>query len=171
MPLGVHGDKGSWQVVKRIKEGKPVIIHGDGTSLWTITHNSDFAKGFVGLMGNIHAIGEAVQIMSDESVTWNQIYQCIAASLGVELKPVYVSSSYLAAHSDYDFTGSLIGDKANSVVFDCSKLKSLVPDFVATKRADQGIRETIEYVLAHPECQTEDSDFDEWCDEIIERMK
>ena len=171
VPLGVHGDKGSWQVVKRIKEGKPVIIHGDGTSLWTITHNSDFAKGFVGLMGNIHAIGEAVQIMSDESVTWNQIYQCIAAALGVELKPVYVSSSYLASHSDYDFTGSLIGDKANSVVFDCSKLKSLVPDFVATKRADQGIRETIEYVLAHPECQTEDPDFDKWCDEIIGKMK
>ena len=171
VPLGVHGAKGSWQVVKRIKEGKPVIIHGDGTSLWTITHNSDFAKGFVGLMGNIHAIGEAVQIMSDESVTWNQIYQCIADSLGVDLKPVYVSSTYLASHSDYDFTGSLIGDKANSVVFDCSKLKSLVPDFVATKRADQGIRETIEYVLAHSECQIEDPDFDKWCDEIIERMK
>ena len=171
VPLGVHGDKGSWQVVKRIKEGKPVIIHGDGTSLWTITHNSDFAKGFVGLMGNIHAIGEAVQIMSDESVTWNQIYQCIADSLGVELKPVYVSSTYLASHSDYDFTGSLIGDKANSVVFDCSKLKSLVPDFVATKRADQGIRETIEYVLAHKECQVEDPDFDKWCDEIISSLR
>ena len=167
VPLGVHGDKGSWQVVKRIKEGKPVIIHGDGTSLWTITHNSDFVKGFVGLMGNIHAIGEAVQIMSDESVTWNQIYQCIADTLGVELKAVHVSSEYLAAHSDYDFTGSLIGDKANSVVFDCSKLKSLVPDFVATKRTDQGIRETIEYVLAHPEYQVEDPDFDKWCDEII----
>lgn len=170
VPLGVHGDKGSWQVVKRIKEGKPVIIHGDGTSLWTITHNSDFAKGFVGLMGNIHAIGEAVQIMSDESVTWNQIYQCIADSLGVELKAVHVSSEYLAAHSDYDFTGSLIGDKANSVVFDCSKLKSLVPDFAATKRADQGIRETIEYVLAHPECQKDDPDFDKWCDEIISKV-
>lgn len=171
VPLGVHGDKGSWQVVKRIKEGKPVIIHGDGTTLWTITHNSDFAKGFVGLMGNIHAIGEAVQIMSDESLTWNQIYQCIADSLGVELKAVHVSSEYLAAHSNYDFTGSLIGDKANSVVFDCSKLKSLVPDFIATKRADQGIRETIEYVLSHPECQVEDPEFDKWCEEIVERMK
>ena len=171
VPLGVHGDKGSYQVVKRIKEGKPVIIHGDGTSLWTLTHNSDFAKGFVGLMGNIHAIGEAVQIMSDESVTWNQIYQSIADALSVDLKAVYVSSAYLAAHSNYDFTGSLIGDKANSVVFDCSKLKALVPDFVATKRADQGIRETVEYVLSHPECQVEDPDFDKWCDEIIAKMK
>lgn len=170
VPLGVHGDKGSYQVVKRIKEGKPVIIHGDGTSLWTITHNSDFAKGFVGLMGNIHAIGEAVQIMSDESVTWNQIYECIAKTLGVKLNPVYVSSTYLASHSNYDFTGSLIGDKANSVVFDCSKLKSLVPDFVATKRADMGIRETVEYVMSHKECQIEDPEFDKWCEEIIKKQ-
>ena len=171
VPLGVHGDKGSYQVVKRIKEGKPVIIHGDGTSLWTLTHNSDFAKGFVGLMANIHAIGEAVQIMSDESVTWNQIYECIAKSLGVELKAVYAPSTYLASHSNYDFTGSLIGDKANSVVFDCSKLKALMPDFVATKRVDQGIRETVEYVMNHKECQIEDPEFDKWCDEIIAKLK
>lgn len=170
VPLGVHGKNGSYQVVKRIKEGKPVIIHGDGTSLWTITHNSDFAKGFVGLMGNIHAIGEAVQIMSDESVTWNQIYECIAKTLGVKLNPVYVSSTYLAKHSNYDFTGSLIGDKANSVVFDCSKLKSLVPDFVATVRVDEGIRNTVKYVLNHSECQKEDPDFDKWCDEIISKF-
>ncbi len=170
VPLGVHGEKGSFQVVKRIKEGKPVIIHGDGTSLWTLTHNSDFAKGFVGLMGNIHAIGEAVQIMSDESVTWNQIYECIARSLGVKLNSVYVSSSYLAKNSNYDFTGSLIGDKANSVVFDCSKLKSLVPDFVATVRVDEGIKNTVEYVMSHPECQTEDKEFDKWCDQIIAKL-
>jgi len=171
VPLGVHGNNGSYQVVKRIKEGKPVIIHGDGTTLWTLTHNSDFAKGFVGLMGNIHAIGEAVQIMSDESVTWNQIYGVIAKALGVELKAVYAPSTYLAAHSSYDFTGSLIGDKANSVVFDCSKLKALVPDFVATKRVDQGIRETVEYVMSHPECQKEDPEFDSWCDKIAEALK
>ena len=170
VPLGVHGDKGSFQVIKRIQEGKPVIIHGDGTSLWTLTHNSDFAKGFVGLMGNIHAIGEAVQIMSDESVTWNQIYECIAQSLGVELKAVYAPSTYLAKHSNYDFTGSLIGDKANSVVFDCSKLKALVPDFVATKRVDQGIKETVDYVLSHPECQIEDKEFDAWCDKIFKEL-
>ncbi len=171
VPLGVHGNNGSFQVLKRIKEGRPVIIHGDGTSLWTLTHNSDFAKGFVGLMGNVHAIGEAVQIMSDESVTWNQIYGCIAKALGVELNPFYVSSTYLAAHSDYDFTGSLIGDKANSVVFDCSKLKSLVPGFVATKRMDQGIREAVEYVFSHPECQKADPEFDSWCDMIVDKLK
>ena len=171
VPLGVHGEKGSFQVVKRIKEGKPVIIHGDGTSLWTITHNSDFAKGFTGLMGNIHAIGQAVQITSDESVTWNQIYECVAKALGVELKPVYISSKYLSDHCYYDLAGGLLGDKANSVVFDCSKLKSLVPDFVATKRADQGIRETVEYIMSHKECQTEDPEFDRWCDQTIDKFK
>ena len=85
IPLGVQGSKGAWQVAKRMLENKPVIIHGDGTSLWTMTHNRDFAKGFIGLMGNIHAIGESVHITSDESLTWNQIYQAIADALGVKL--------------------------------------------------------------------------------------
>ncbi len=171
VPLGVHGDKGSWQVVKRMLEGKPVIIHGDGTSLWTMTHNSDFAKGFIGLMGNIHAIGEAFQITSDESVTWNQIYKAIADTLGVEFKPYYVPSDFLHAVSNYDFEGSLIGDKANSVVFDNSKLKKAVPDFVATVRYDQGIRKTVEYVLSHEEFQTPDPEFDAWCDKVINALE
>ena len=171
VPLGVHGSKGSWQVVKRIMEGKPVIIHGDGTSLWTMTHNSDFAKAFVGLLCNIHAIGEAVQITSDETVTWNQIYASIASHLGVELNPCYVPSTFLAQVSDYDFEGSLIGDKANSVVFDNSKLHRLVPGFAATKLFDQGIAETIDYVLAHKEYQIEDPEFDEWCDRVAAAME
>ena len=171
IPLGAHGEKGSYSVIKRMLEGKPVIIHGDGTSLWTITHNSDFAKGFVGLMGNIHAIGEAVQITSDESVTWNQIYQIIADALHVKLNAVHVASEFLDACSDYDFAGSLLGDKANTVVFDNSKLKRLVPGFTATVRADQGIRSTIEYVLSHPECQVEDPEFDDWCDRVIEALE
>ncbi|MEK4435601.1 SDR family oxidoreductase [Paenibacillus sp. FSL K6-2862] len=167
VPLGVHGAKGSWQVLKRIREGKPVIIHGDGTSLWTITHNSDFAKGFIGLMGNIHAIGESVHITSDESVTWNQIYEIIAGGLGVKLNAVHVPSEFLAACSDQDLRGGLLGDKANTVVFDNSKLKRLVPEFVATTRADQGIRKTIQYMLDHPELQTEDPEFDVWCDKVV----
>lgn len=174
IPLGVHGKKGSWQVAKRMLEGKPVIIHGDGTSLWTMTHNSDFAKGFVGLMGNIHAIGESFQITSDETVTWNQVYQSIANVLGVELKAVHVASEFLAAVGDplgFDFTGSLIGDKANSVVFDNSKLKKAVLGFCATTRFDQGIRKTIENVLAHPELQEEDTEFDEWCDKVIAALE
>ena len=167
VPLGVHGDRGSWQVVKRIMDGKPVIIHGDGTSLWTITHNSDFAKGYVGLIGNPAAIGEAFHITSDESVTWNEIYQAIADALGKELHPFYISSESLAAMSRYDFTGSLIGDKANSVHFDNSKLRRLVPDFKAEISAKEGIARTVQYVLQHPEFQSEDEEFDLWCDDLI----
>jgi nucleoside-diphosphate-sugar epimerase len=167
VPLGVHGKGGSWQVVKRIMEGKPVIIHGDGTSLWTITHNSDFAKAYAGLIGKREAIGEAFHITSDQSVTWNQIYQYIADALGVDLIPYYVSSEMLADMSDYDLTGSLIGDKANSVIFDNTKVKSLVPDFEATVSAKEGIEKTVRYILAHPELQKDDPEFDRWCDEII----
>ena len=107
LPLGAHGDNGSFQIVKRMLAGKPVIVHGDGTTLWTITFNTDFAKGFVGLMGNPHAIGEAFQITNDESLTWNQIYQLLADKLGVEYKPYYVSSDYLDAVAPYDYRGGL----------------------------------------------------------------
>lgn len=167
VPLGVHGDKGSFQVLKRMLEGKPVIIHGDGTSLWTMTHNTDFAKGYVGLMGNPHAIGEAFQITNDETLTWNQIYSTIARCLGVELKPYYVSSYFLAATGKYDMLGSLIGDKANSVVFDNRKLKNAVPDFRPTVRFEQGVAEAIANVMSHPELQQEDPAFDAWCDQVI----
>lgn len=167
VPLGVHGNNGSWQVLKRMIEGKPVIVHGDGTTLWTITHNSDFAKGFIGLMGNPHAIGEAFQITNDESLTWNQIYEIIANTLNVEFNPYYVSSSYLDAVSDYDFEGGLIGDKANTVVFDNQKLKNAVPGLNMTVRAEVGIRNTIEHILQNTELQVEDPDFDAWCDKVI----
>ena len=171
VPLGVHGDNGSYQVLKRMLEGKPVIIHGDGTSLWTMTHNSDFAKGFCGLIGNPHAIGEAFQITNDETLTWNQIYQCIADVLGVELKPYYVSSEFLASVSSYDLTGSLIGDKACSVVFDNSKLKKAVPEFQPTVHFEDGIRRTIENVLVTPSLQKEDPEFDKWCDKVIDVLE
>ncbi len=167
IPLGVHGGN-SWQVIKRMLDGKQVIIHGDGTSLWTMTHSRDFAKAFIGLLNNIHAIGEAVQITSDETLTWNQIYECIAGALGVPLKAVHVSSEFLNACGDYDYQGTLIGDKANSVVFDNTKLKRLVPGFTATIRFDQEVKETIEYVLSHKECQIADEKFDAWCDKLIE---
>ena len=171
VPLGVHGDKGSWQVLKRMLDGKPVIIHGDGTSLWTLTWNEDFAKAFIGLLGNPHAIGEAFQITSDESVTWNQIHQCIADVLGVEFKPYYVASDLLDALGHYDFRGGLIGDKANSVVFDNTKVKNAVPGFVCTTRMEEGIRKTVEYMLSHPETQEEDPEFDAWCDKVIAKLE
>ena len=167
VPLGVHGEKGSWAVIRRIMDGKPVIIHGDGTSLWTITHSSDFAAAYAGLAGNIHAIGQAYHITSDERVTWNQIYQCIADTLGVPLHAVHIPSDFLAAAGGYDLEGSLIGDKANSVLFDNSKIKAAVPGFFAKVRADQGIAAAVRHMLAHPELQVPDPAFDAWCDRII----
>ncbi len=171
IPMGVHGSKGSYQVIKRMMEGKPVIVHGDGTSLWTMTFNEDFAKGFIGLMGNPHAIGEAFQITNDESLTWNQIFKTIADALNVEYKPYYVSSYFLAkVGSKYDLEGGLIGDKSNSVVFDNTKLKRAVPGFAPSIRFEEGVRRCLNYILAHPECQVEDPEFDKWCDSIIEAL-
>lgn len=170
VPLGVHGNKGFWQVIKRIIDGKPVIIQGDGSSLWTVTWNGDFAIGYTGLMGNPHAIGEAFHITSDESLTWDQIYQTIASVLGKELKAYHVASDFLAACGDkygFDFEGSLTGDKSVTVVFDNSKLKRAVPQMKTTVRFDQGVKMSLDYVLSHPELQVEDPEFDKWCDRVI----
>ena len=171
IPVGIHGNKGSWQIAQRMLEGKPVIIHGDGTSLWTMTHSSDFANGFAGLLGNGKAIGEAVQITSDEVLTWNQIYQSLANALGVPLKPYHVASDFLAACSPYDHEGALLGDKANTVVFDNSKLKRLVPGFQAVKRFEQGIRESDVFYRKNPALRVPDPEFDAWCDRVIQVME
>ena len=169
VPVSVHGLKGSWQVLKRMIDGKPVVVQGDGSSLWTLTWNEDFARGFIGLLGNPKAIGEAFQIMSDESLTWNQVYKCVADALGVAFHPYYVSSEFLAAVApkEYDFMGNLLGDKSVTVVFDCSKLKRVVPGFQATTRFHEGVRRCVAYLLSHPELQVEDEEFDAWCDQVI----
>ena len=172
IPLGVHGKNGSWQVIKRMMEGRPVIIHGDGESLWHLTFNEDFAVGYTALMGNRHAIGEAFQITGDEVLTWNQIYQTIADALGVELNAYHVSSEFLnAVGPEYDFEGSLIGDKAVSVSFDNSKIKKLAPDLKTNVPLHKGVRIALEYILNHKECMTEDPDFDKWCDKVIETVE
>ena len=175
IPLGVHGKKGFWQVIKRMMEGKPVIIQGDGTSLWTLTFNTDFAIGYTGLMGNRHAIGEAFQITGDETLTWNQIYATIADALGVKLNAYHVAAEYLSAVGEkygYDFEGSLIGDKSVSVVFDNSKLKRAVPNMQTSVRFDQGVRIALDYVLSHQEeCQLDDPEFDVWCDRVIAALE
>ena len=173
VPLSVHGLKGSWQVVKRMMEGKPVLVHGDGSSLWTLTWNEDFARGFIGLLGNPKAIGEAFQIMSDEQLTWDQVYECVGRALHVTPRLYHVASDFLAAVSpkEWDFTGNLLGDKAVTVVFDCTKLKRAVPGFQATVRFDEGVRRCVDYILAHPELQVEDPEFDAWCDRVIEAQE
>lgn len=172
IPLGVHGSKGSWQVVKRMMEGRPVIIHGDGESLWHLTFNEDFAIGYTALMGNRHAIGESFQITGDEVLTWNQIYQTIADALGVELNAYHVSSEFLASCGpQYDFEGSLTGDKAVSVVFDNSKIKRIAPDMKTNVPFSRGVRIALDYILDHKECKVEDIEFDRWCDRIIEALE
>ena len=171
IPLGVHGKKGPWQVIKRMLEGKPVLIQGDGSSLWTVTWNADFAIGYTGLMGNRHAIGEAFQITSDETLTWDQIYKTIADVLGVELKAYHVSTDFLRAVGDplgFDFTGSLLGDKSVSVVFDNSKIKRIVPEMTTHVPFDTGVKIALDYVLSHKEeCQIDDPEFDAFTDKVI----
>jgi nucleoside-diphosphate-sugar epimerase len=167
VPLALHGKNGSYSVINRIKQGKKVIVHGDGSSLWALTHNSDFAKAFLGLMGNFHAIGEAVQITSDESLTWNQIYEIIGNALGVKPNIVHISSETLAK-ANSGFIGGILGDKAHTVLFDNTKIKRLVPGFTATVRFDQGVRMTLDYIDKHPEYQRPDPEFDAWTDKMIE---
>lgn len=167
VPIAVHGANGSFSVIERIRQGKKVIVHGDGSSLWTLTHNTDFAKAFVGLMGNVHAIGEAVQITSDESLTWNQIYEIIGSALGVKPQIVHIPTDILIK-ANPDFEGGLLGDKSNTVIFDNSKIKRLVPGFTATVRFDQGVRSTLEFIYSHEELQTPDPEFDTWTDRMIE---
>jgi nucleoside-diphosphate-sugar epimerase len=170
VPVSVHGLKGSWQVLKRMMAGKPIIVNGDGSSLWTLTWNEDFARGFIGLLGNPKAIGEAFQIMGDEQLTWDQIYQCVANALNVSPKLYHVASDFLVATSpkEWDFEGNLLGDKSLTVIFDCTKLKRAVPGFQATTRFDEGVRRCVAYILAHPELQVEDPEFDAWCDRVID---
>lgn len=167
VPVALHGKNGSYSVIERIRQGKKVIVHGDGSSLWTLTHNTDFARAFVGLMGNIHAIGETVQITSDESLTWNQIYEIIGAALGCKPKLVHIPSETLA-RAYPDCLGGLLGDKSHTVIFDNSKLKQLVPGYTAGVRFDQGVRRTLAFLEQHPQYQKTDPEFDVWTDKIID---
>ncbi len=169
LPVALHGGS-PWQVVKRMLAGKPVLIPGDGTSLWTVTHAEDFAVGFTGLMGNKKALGQAVHITSDESLTWNAIHETIAEALGVRLRPLHVSSALLSRVSRYDFRGSLLGDKANSAVFDNSLIQSLVPEFKAAIPFREGVKRVLQHYMDNPVLQKEDPVFDAFCDRVAEHM-
>ncbi len=170
LPLPLHGKYGAWQVIKRMIDGKRVLVHDGGATLWVATQSCDFARGFIGLMGNIHAIGESVHITSDEVLTWNQIMTVIADCLGVAYKPCYIPSTMLAAAAQFDYEGAMLGDKGNSVIFDNEKIKRLVPGFACTTRFDEGARQSIEYFLGHPEMQKPDPEFDVFCDNLIDIM-
>ena len=167
VPVALHGPKGSYQVLERIRLGKKVIVPGDGLTWWTLTHSRDFARAFVGLMGNIHAVGEAYHITGDEQLTWNQVYECIGAALEMKPRIVHIASDTLALLCG-EYRGALLGDKSNTLFLDNTKIKRAVPGFRAEIRFDRGVREAVKYVYSHPECQTEDPAFDTWCDAVIE---
>lgn len=165
IPTGFHGNN-PWGIIERMRQGKKVIVHGDGTSLWALTHSSDFAKAFVGLLGNSKSVGHAFHITSDEVLNWNQIYEALGRAAGVTPDLIHISTDFLR-HFDPWVEGSLWGDKANSVVFDNSKIKRFVPDYVATIRFEEGIKESIEYFESHQEKRASDKEWDALCDKII----
>jgi len=148
LPIAIGG-WGCATFLDRLKGGRPIIVHGDGTSLWTVTHADDFAKGFVPLLGHPMAIGQSYHITTDEVLTWNQIYRTVADALGVTPNMVYIPSEFIAS-VEPSMGPSLLGDKAHSAVFDNSKIKRLVPDFVATIPFHAGIRRTIAWFEAEP---------------------
>lgn len=158
-----------WSLVERIRKGQPLVIHGDGTSLWTLTHNTDFAKGFVGLLGLQEAIGEAVHITSDEVLNWNQIYAAIGEAAGREPKVVHMSTDFIAANTPAGTADGLIGDQAVSSVFDNSKIKRLVPDFQATLPFTEGVKRSVAWFEAQPERCTSDHDWFKMLDGLIAR--
>ncbi|MEO5920579.1 MAG: NAD-dependent epimerase/dehydratase family protein, partial [Pseudolysinimonas sp.] len=160
---------GEWTTVARIRDGRPIIIQGDGTSLWTLTHARDFARAFVGLFGNPHALGGPVHITGDESLTWNAIAGLFGRALGVEPRIVHVPSDAIARELP-EIGDGLLGDKAHSVVFDNSRIKSLVPGWVATTPFSEGSREIVEWYLADASRQVPDAALDAAFDSLTQRF-
>ena len=149
IPIAIGGFN-EYTTADRILKGKEIIVHGDGTSLWTVTHSDDFAKGFVGLLGLTQAIGHAFHITSDEVLSWNMIYTILADSLGKPAKIVHIASDFICEIAP-SFTGTLLADKAESVLFDNSKIKTFVPGFKATIPFAEGIKRTLAWLDKNPE--------------------
>jgi len=160
---------GGYTIVARMRAGKPVVVHGDGTSLWTLTHHRDFALGFVGLLGNSHAIGQSYHITSDESLSWNQIYAFVAQAAGAEPKLVHVPSELIARY-DPEWGYSLMGDKAHSVVFDNHKIRQLVPEFHPVIPFRQGAQEIMAWHDEDASRKVVDPAVDKLQDQLIAAM-
>lgn len=158
--------EGRYTVVERMRQGKPVIVHGDGTSLWVLTHHRDFAKGFVGLLGNSQAIGQAFHITSDEWLTWNQIFEIVARAAGTPVRMIHIPSDIIAEFNP-DWGAGLLGDKAHSMIFDNSKIKRLVPDYAATIPFSRGAAEIMAWYDADPARRVVDKALDRQMDDLI----
>jgi len=166
IPLVINSWERSYTVVDRMLKGQKVIVPGDGSSLWVITHNSDFAKGFVGLLGHEQSIGHAFHITSDEVLSWDQLYRTVGAAVGVEPRIVHIPSDFMVACLPA-MEGTLIGDKSVSVVFDNTKIKRFIPDYVATTRFAQGIRQSLAWFDADPGRKLIDSEANATWDRLI----
>ena len=158
---------GGYTNVERMRSNKPVIVYGDGTSLWTLTHNKDFAKAFVGLLGHNHAIGETFHITSDEWLTWNQIFQLVANAAGVKNPNLVHVPSEVIASFDPDWGAGLLGDKSHSMIFDNSKIKRVVPGYKAEIPYSKGVREIIAWHDEDPARQSIDPVFDKMIEKIL----
>jgi nucleoside-diphosphate-sugar epimerase len=167
IPLAVNSWEKSWTAVDRMRRGKKVIVPGDGSSLWVITHNSDFAVGLVGLLGHQQAIGHAFHITSDEVMTWDQFYRITAQAAGAEARIVHIPSDFVGACLPEE-VGSLTGDKAVSVVFDNSKIKRFVPGYLAKVPFAEGIQRTIEWFDAEPRRKQIDEEANAAWDKLID---
>jgi nucleoside-diphosphate-sugar epimerase len=161
---------GGWTVLGRMRQGKPVIVHGDGTSLWTLTHHRDFAQGFVPLLGHPRTLGEAFHITSDDVLTWDQIAHTLAAAAGVTAGLVHVPSDAIF-RADPQWGAGLLGDKAHSMIFDNSKLHSVVPGFRPVIGFEQGAREIVGWYLADPARQRMDGHLDAIMDKLAEAYR
>jgi nucleoside-diphosphate-sugar epimerase len=157
---------GGWTALARMRQGRPVVVHGDGTSLWTLTHHADFARGFVPLLGHPRTLGEAFHITSDDVLTWNQITAALAAAAGAGADIVHVPSDAIAA-ADPDWGASLIGDKAHSLVFDNTKVRGVVPDFRPVIPFEQGAREIVAWYDEDPARQRVDARADALMDKLV----
>ena len=166
IPVSVKG-KSIWSVIHRIKTGKPVIIHGDGQSLWATTHAEDFARAFIPLINHPQAIGEIIQVINPTPHTWLQVYTTLADLMNVELHPVFIPSDVLAKSKHFDLYSAIQGDKMFTNVYDIAKLKRFVPDFKPQISLREGLARYLDRVNAHPELQVEDPEFDAWCDALI----
>ena len=166
IPYVLTSWKDPWSIIHRMKVEKRIIVPGDGTSLWTITFNTDFAAGFIGLLGNKKTIGEAFHITSDEVLTWNDVVEQMADVVGVKSNPVHISSEFIVKFMP-DQIGNLFGDKMTSSVFDNSKLKAFVPDFKAKVTFKEGFAKSYAYLKSHPELQTVDEKYEVHLDKVI----
>ncbi len=158
--------KGRFTPIDRMRKGKKIIVHGDGTSLWTLTHNADFARGFVPLLGDKRTVGEAFHITTDKFLSWNQIYQMAADAAGTTAEIVHIPSDVLARY-DAEWAGDLLGDKSHSMIFDNTKIKEFVPDFSADIPFSQGIEEIVAWHDADPSRQVVDETLDILMDNIL----